>query len=348
MLASRVSRVSSSPTLAVLVEAERLRRQGVDVVDFGAGEPDFPTPSHVKGAAHEAIDGNFTRYTTNAGIDELKRAIVERYRTDYGVEYGTKEVIVSAGGKQALYNAALALFGQGDEVITHAPGWPTLVEQIKLADAIPVVVRTHADDGFRLHPGRVNDAITPRTRGIVLNSPGNPTGALIGEDDLAAIAEAAVKHDLWVVLDLCYERLIYDVASHNLPKVLVDRMRDRTVLCGSVSKAYAMTGWRCGWTIGPAPVVAACNAFQSHATSNVCSISQKAAVAAFEGPQDCVREMLDAYRSRRDKLSSWLAADPPLPVRPAGRRFLSVFGCLAVPVARHVPDVRRVLPGTAR
>ena len=201
MLASRVSRVSSSPTLAVLVEAERLRRQGVDVVDFGAGEPDFPTPSHVKGAAHEAIDGNFTRYTTNAGIDELKHAIVARYRTDYGVEYKTSEVIVSAGGKQALYNAALALFGPGDEVITHAPGWPTLVEQIKLADAIPVVVRTHADDGFRLHPGRVTDAITPRTRGIVLNSPGNPTGALIGEDDLAAIAETAVKHDLWIVLE---------------------------------------------------------------------------------------------------------------------------------------------------
>ena len=323
MLASRVSRVSSSPTLAVLVEAERLRRQGVDVVDFGAGEPDFPTPSHVKGAAHEAIDGNFTRYTTNAGIDELKRAIVARYRTDYGVEYKTSEVIVSAGGKQALYNAALALFGPGDEVITHAPGWPTLAEQIKLADAIPVVVRTHAEDGFRLHPGRVTDAITPRTRGIVLNSPGNPTGALIGEDDLAAIAETAVKHDLWIVLDLCYERLIYDDAPHNLSRVLVDRMRDRTVLCGSVSKAYAMTGWRCGWTMGPAPVVAACNAFQSHATSNVCSISQKAAVAAFEGPQDCVRVMLDEYRSRRDMLSSWLAVDARFQfVRPAGAFYL--------------------------
>ena len=323
MLASRVSRVSSSPTLAVLVESERLRRQGVDVVDFGAGEPDFPTPAHVKDAAHEAINRDFTRYTANAGIEELKQAICTRYRADYGVEYGSSEIIISAGGKQALYNTALALFGPGDEVITHAPCWPTLVEQIKLADATPVMVRTHAEDGFRLHPQRIADAVTPRTRGIVLNSPGNPTGALIAEDDLAAIVDIAVKHDLWIVLDLCYERLIYDKVPHNLPKVLVDRMRDRTVLCGSASKAYSMTGWRCGWTIGPAPVVKACNAFQSHVTSNACSISQKAVVAAFEGSQDCVGAMLDEYRSRRDKLSEWLGADSRFRfVPPAGAFYL--------------------------
>ena len=177
-----------SPTMKVAAEAMKLKAQGVDVVDFGAGEPDFPTPQHIGAAAHAAIDANFTKYTTNSGTEELKRAIVARYETDYGVEYATSEVIITAGGKQALYNAVMVLFGAGDEVITHMPGWPTLVEQIKLAEATPVIVRTHAEDGFRLRADTILAAITPRTRGIIINSPGNPTGALISEEELRSLA----------------------------------------------------------------------------------------------------------------------------------------------------------------
>src|SRR3954449_4434550 len=187
MLAERTKHIAVSPTMKVAAEALKLKASGVDVMDFGAGEPDFPTPAHISAAAHAAIDANFTKYTTNSGTEELKRAIAARYREDYGVEYATSEIIVSAGGKQALYNAALVLFSEGDEVITHSPGWPTLVEQIKLADATPVIVHTHAEDGFTVRSAPILAAITPRTRGIIINSPGNPTGALISEQDMAAI-----------------------------------------------------------------------------------------------------------------------------------------------------------------
>src|SRR5215203_3677975 len=184
MLAPRTRRIGVSPTMKVAAEAMRLKAQGVDIVDLGAGEPDFPTPDHIAAAAHAAIEANFTKYTTNSGTDELKRAVCDRYRADYGVDYTPAETIITAGGKQALYNAAMCLFGAGDEVITHMPGWPTLVEQIKLADATPVIVRTHGEDGFRLHADAILAAMTPRTRGIIINSPGNPTGALISESEL--------------------------------------------------------------------------------------------------------------------------------------------------------------------
>ena len=309
--------------MKVAAEAMRLKAQGVDVIDFGAGEPDFPTPKHIAAAAHAAIDANFTKYTTNSGTEELKRAVVDRYRKDYGVEYTPGETIISAGGKQALYNAAMCLFGPGDEVITHMPGWPTLVEQIKLADAVPVVVHTHAEDGFTVHAEPILSAITPRTRGIIINSPGNPTGALISEEAMTAIADEASRRGIWVLLDLCYDKLIYDPAPHNLPAILHDRLRDRAVLCGSASKAYAMTGWRCGWAVGPTPLISACNALQSHSTSNVCSITQKAVTAALTGPQDCVGEMLTEYRRRRDQMCEWLAAEPRIRlVKPAGAFYL--------------------------
>ena len=322
-LADRTTRIAGSPTMKVTATVDRLRRSGVDVIDFGAGEPDFPTPDAIKAAAHKALDDNFTRYTPAAGIADLKRAICDRYRTDYGVDYKESQVIVTAGGKQALYNTALSLFGPGDEVITHAPFWPTLTEQVKLADATPVLARTHAEDGFAVHAHTILDAVTPRTRGIIINSPGNPTGALISEADLRAIGEAAAQKGIWVIVDLCYEKLIYDDVPHNLPKVLAETCPDQTVLCGSASKAYAMTGWRCGWALAPAAVVSACNALQSHSTSNVSSITQKAAVAALTGSQDCVVEMLDEYRRRRDQTTAWLAEEPRLRlVRPAGAFYL--------------------------
>jgi len=311
--------------MKVTATVDRLRRSGIEVIDFGAGEPDFPTPDAIKTAARAAIDGNFTRYTPVNGIAELKRAIRDRYRADYGVEYEESEVIVTAGGKQALYNTALSLFGPGDEVITHAPYWPTLTEQIKLAEATPVLARTYPEDGFAIRARTMLDAVTPRTRGIIINSPANPTGALIAESELGAIADAAARQNIWVVLDLCYEKLIYDDVAHNLPRVLAEKCRDRAVLCGSASKAYAMTGWRCGWAIGPAAVIAASGAIQSHSTSNVTSITQKAALAALTGPQAPVRAMLDEYRRRRDHLHEWLSADPRLRCqKPAGAFYMFI------------------------
>ena len=323
MLAARAGRIGVSPTMKVAADAMRLKAQGVDVLDFGAGEPDFPTPPHVGAAAKAAIDANFTKYTTNSGTEDLKRAVARRYQEDYGVEYATSEVIITAGGKQALFNAVMALFGPGDEVITHMPGWPTLVEQIKLAEATPVLVRTYAEEGFRPTADTFLSAITPRTKGIIINSPGNPTGALIDEAALAAVADEAARRGIWILIDLCYEKLIYDPVAHNLPRVLATRMRDRTVICGSASKAYAMTGWRCGWAIGPADVIGACNALQSHSTSNACSITQRAAEAALTGPQTYVTAMLDEYRDRRDRVCEWLAAEPRIRlVKPAGAFYL--------------------------
>ena len=245
-LADRTSRIAGSPTMKVGATVDRLRRAGVEVIDFGAGEPDFSTPDAIKVAAHQALDANFTRYTPVAGIADLKQAICDRYKADYGVDYKDNQVIVTAGGKQALYNTALSLFGPGDEVITHTPCWPTIPEQVKLADATPVFARTHVEDGFAVHAQAILDAVTPRTRGIIINSPGNPTGALIAEGELRTLAAFAAKQNIWLVVDLCYEKLIYDPVPHNLPKVLAETCPEQAVVCGSASKAYAMTGWRCG------------------------------------------------------------------------------------------------------
>jgi aspartate aminotransferase len=329
-----MSNIAGSATLAVAAEADRLRRAGVDVVDFGAGEPDFNTPEHVKAAGIEAIRANFTRYTPSAGILELRQAVCGRYRIDYGVEISPADVVITAGGKQSLFNIALALFNPGDEVITHAPCWPTIPEQIKLTGAKPVLVRTYSEDGFAIDPEVIVAAITPRTKAIVLNSPANPTGALISEAATRAIVDAAAQRGIWVIIDLCYERLIYEAVPHNLVKIVLDRHRDRAVLCGSASKAYAMTGWRCGWTIAPTAVIAACNTIQGHATSNIASMTQKAAVVALNGPQDAVTQMLNEYRERRDRVHAWLTAHPGIRcVKPSGAFYL-------------FPDISEVLSPT--
>ena len=331
MFSSRMSQVAPSPTLRVSAEADRLRRQGVDVVDLGAGEPDFPTPEHIKDAARAAIDANFTKYTPSAGVAELREAVCARYRQDYGIQCRPDEVIITAGAKQALYNAAIALFEAGDEVITHAPYWPTIPEQIKLAGARPVIVQTHADDGFAIHAAPIVSAITARTKGIVINSPCNPTGALIAEEALAEIAEAAAARGLWIVADLTYEKLLYDDVPHNLVGVLMERLRDRAVICSAASKAYAMTGWRCGWAIAPARAIAAFNAIQGHSTSNVASITQKAAIAALTGPQDSVAQMLAEYRTRRDRVWEWLTADERFTcVKPRGAFYLFPYAADAL------------------
>ena len=322
-LAARMSRVAPSPTLKVAAEADRLRRAGVDVVDFGAGEPDFPTPANINAAAHRAIDAGYTKYTPAAGAADIREAVCHRYLEDYGVTFSPAEVMATAGGKQALFNAAVALFEDGDEVITHAPYWPTIVDQIALMGATPVLARTQRDAGFAVDADDLLALVTPRTKAIVLNSPGNPTGAVMSEAAVAAIADHCAKTGVWIVVDLCYERLIYDPVPHNLVKVLVNRHRERSVICGSASKAYAMTGWRCGWSIAPPAFTAACNTIQGHSTSNVSSITQKAAAEALTGPQDAVLAMLNEYRSRRDQTLAWLTEDPRVEcVRPGGAFYL--------------------------
>jgi aspartate aminotransferase len=333
-LAPRTARIATSATMKVGAAVDRLRRAGVAVIDFGAGEPDFGTPDFVNQAAHAAIDQHFSKYTPVGGTGELKRAIAERYRLDYGVTYQESEVIACAGGKQALFNTALALFDAGDEVVLHAPYWPTLVEQVKLAEATPVVVEATAESGFALPAALFLDAVTSKTRGIILNTPCNPTGAVMHEDELTRLAQEASRRGIWLVVDLCYEKLIFDRVRHNVPAILDRHCRDQSVICGSASKAYAMTGWRCGWSIGPADVIAAQSAIQSHATSNVSSITQKAVIAALTGPQDDVEVMRRAYHERRDRLHEWLTAEPLISChKPAGAFYL-------------FPDLRRVLAAT--
>lgn len=350
-LADRMGRIQTSGTMQVALEADRLIRQGVDVVDLGAGEPDFPTPAHVKAAAIDGIEKNFTKYTPAAGTAELKEAVCRRYQEDYGVRYEPSEVIITAGGKQALINAVLALVNPGEEAITHAPCWPSIPEQVKLVGGTPVLVRTHAEDGFAVDAEAIVDAITPRTRAIVLNTPCNPTGALISEAALSLIADEAVRRGIWILVDLCYERLIYDKVAHNVFRILSERARDVSVMAGSASKAYAMTGWRCGWGIGPARVIAACSSIQSHTTSNVCSITQRAAVAALTGPQTPVTEMLNEYRVRRDHLHEWLSQDPRLTCRKPGGAFymfVDVVGALETTGIRTSADFARLLLDEAR
>ena len=335
-LAQRLANVTGSATMKVAAEADRLKRAGVQVVDFGAGEPDFPTPTHVKDAAKAAIDANFSRYTNSMGIPEFREAVCAQYRRNYGIDITPGEVIAVNGGKQGLFNTALALFNPGDEVITHAPYWPTIPEQIKIAEATPVIVQTKAEDGFTVQPEKIVAAITPKTKAIIINTPCNPTGSLTDEAALTPIVEAAAARGIWLIVDLCYEHLIYDDVAHNLPRLLFDRHRDRSVICGSLSKTYAMTGWRAGWTIAPKELTAAFNVIQGHTTSNITSFVQKAGVAALNGPQDGVKVMLDEYRRRRDALHGWLTANPAIKcVKPRGAFYL-------------FPDISELLGGEVK
>src|SRR5688572_24976157 len=346
MFAQRLAQVSESATMKVAAEAERLRRAGHDVVDFSVGEPDFPTPDHIKAAAKAAIDANFTRYTAVAGIPELREAICARYKADYGVSITAAEVLLTVGGKQALFNAALALFDPGDEVITHAPYWPTIPEQVKLVGATPVIVPTDWRDAFALHADAIIAAITPRTKAIIINSPANPTGALVDEQTLAAIADEAARRGIWIVVDLCYEQLIYEDVPHNLPKVLFDRHRDRTVLACSASKAYAMTGWRAGWTIAPASLTKIFNTIQGQTTSNITSVTQKAMVAALTGSQQPVAAMRDEFRRRRDSIHAWLTANPAIQcLKPKGAFYLfpNISGLLTDTVSTSLDFAQQLL-----
>jgi aspartate aminotransferase len=317
--AARMARVAPSPTLKVAAEADRLRRAGVDVVDFGAGSrlPDAEErargrPSRHRRGIHKYAVGRRRR---------CPRSVVAQAREDTAC-HTTGEVIVSAGAKQALYNAAVVLFDDGDEVI-HSPFWPTIVDQVLLCGATPVLARGRRERGIVVEADEILDRVTPKTKAIILNSPCNPTGAVMHEDTVAAIADHSAKTGVWVIVDLTYDKLIYEPVPHNLVQVLTDRHRERTVICSSASKAYAMTGWRAGWSLGPKDFITACNTVQGHATSNVSSITQKALVEALTGPQDAVTTMLTEYRGRRDVTLGWLTSDSRVEcLKPGGAFYL--------------------------
>ena len=294
-----VSEMEVSSTLAVLMEAERLRAEGVDLIDLGAGEPDFPTPRNVKDAAERAIENNFTRYTATSGIAPLRKAITEMMQRDFGASYDPSEVLVTIGGKQAIFNAMATLLNPGDEVLIPSPYWVTFPEIAKFLQVTPVFIDTEPD-GFLLTSRVVSSAIGPRTRLLILNSPNNPTGRIIPPDEFRRIVETAVERDVWVISDECYLYFAYPPAVPFTAGQLPEELRSWVMVCGSFSKTHAMTGWRLGFALGSKPWIQAMVKVQSHSTSNANSVTQKAAIEAATGPQDSVRSMIEEYNRRRD------------------------------------------------
>ncbi|HEX6990064.1 MAG TPA: pyridoxal phosphate-dependent aminotransferase, partial [Bacillota bacterium] len=293
-LATRVAAMAPSPTVSLDGRVKELRSQGVDIINFTAGEPDFPTPEPIKAAARAGLDAELTKYTPVAGTPDLRRAITAKLARENGLTYDPAEVVVSAGGKHVLYNAFMVLCDPGDEVIVPAPYWVSYPEQVRLAGATPVFVPTDPDRGFHVDPDAVARAVTPRTRAVVLNSPNNPTGAVMTAEELAAIAALARRHDLWVISDEIYEHLVYDGRRH-VSIAGLEGMKVRTILVNGLSKAYAMTGWRVGYAAAPRPVAQAMAALQGHVTSGIPGFIQAAAVAALEGPIDVVQAMAAEY-----------------------------------------------------
>ncbi len=318
-LAERLGKVKPSATLAVTAATAVLRQQGKDVVDFGTGEPDFDTPEHIKTAAVAAMAAGQTKYTPVGGTAPLKQAIVTKLARDNGLTYTPDEVIASCGGKHSLATAFLALFQEGDEVIVAAPFWVSYADMLVLAGATPVIVPTDERAGFVLTPAALEAAITPRTRGVILNSPSNPAGAAYDEGELLALADVIARRGLLVISDDVYEKLTYEgfVQRHIL--ALRPELRPQALVISSLSKSYAMTGWRLGYTAGPKHVIGAMATLQGQQTSNPCSITQAAAIAALTGPQDCIGGMLKEFARRRAYVLERLAAIPDVTcVRPRG------------------------------
>src|SRR3989449_919034 len=299
-LAQRVGRTSPSPTLRITAEAKAMAARGVDVIDFAAGEPDFDTPLPVKEAGIAAIRSGFTKYTAAGGIDELKLAVVEKLRRDQGLTYDTSQVLISCGAKHTLYNLAQALVESGDEVIIPSPYWVSFPEQVLLNDATPVLVQTEERQGFRLTGELLARHVTPRTKAVVVNTPGNPTGSVYDRRTLEGIAAVALRHDLPILSDEIYEKLLYDGLTHVSIASLGPEVQARTVVVNGVSKAYAMTGWRIGYAAGPKEIMTAVGRMQSQSTSNATSIAQYATIAALNGDQGCVEKMRVEYAKRRD------------------------------------------------
>lgn len=298
-ISDRAAAVSSSTTLDITAKAKALASQGINVISFAAGEPDFDTPDHIKAAAADALKKGQTRYTPAAGLPALRQAVCDHLAAVYGLTYAPRQVVVSCGAKHSLYNAFQVLINPGDEVLIPAPYWVTYPEQVRLAGGKPVLVPTDPADGYRLRAAALRQYLTRRTRALVVNSPCNPTGAVYDREELAAIGDLAFEHDFTIISDEIYAQLVYDRAEHVSPAGLNEQVFKRTVTINGLSKAYAMTGWRLGYAAAPDPIADAINNLQSHMTSNPTTFAQYGAIAALTGDQTCVREMAAAFAERR-------------------------------------------------
>jgi aspartate aminotransferase len=315
----RVQRIQPSATLALVARTAELRAAGHDILSFGAGEPDFPTPSNVRAAAARAIEEGKTRYTAVAGVIELRRAIAQSY-TPAGLDYDPSDVVVTCGAKQGLFNALLALVDDGDRVVVPAPYWVSYPDMVKIAGGTPIIANCHQEDGFRLRPEELRRVGTG-AKVLLFNGVSNPTGAVHSPADLAAIAEVCEELDLVVISDEIYERLVYDGGETvPFPSVSPDA-RDRTVLVSGVSKTFAMTGWRVGWALGPSDIIGNMRKLQGQSTSNACSVSQWAALEALTGPQDEIQAMVTAFQKRRDRMVELLSAIDGIEVDTPGGAF---------------------------
>ncbi|MBI4653975.1 MAG: pyridoxal phosphate-dependent aminotransferase [Nitrospirae bacterium] len=298
-LSKRATSIKPSPTLAIDAKAKALRAKGVDVINFGVGEPDFDTPDNIKEAAIRAIKDGFTKYTPVGGIDELKEAVVEKFKKDNNLTYEKNEIIISCGAKHSLYNIAEALFDLGDEVIIPAPYWVSYPDQVLLNDATPVIVKTDEKDSFKITPALLKANTSKNTKALILNSPSNPTGCAYDRRTLEEIAEIAIAHDFYVISDEIYEKLLYDRFRHVSIASLSNEIKQRTIVVNGLSKSHAMTGWRIGFAAGPKDIISAMTNIQSQSTSNPTSIAQKAAVEALTGKQDFVPWMVSEFDKRR-------------------------------------------------
>jgi len=297
-LSDRIALISVSSTMKVAADADRLRLEGVDVVDFGAGEPDFPTPDNIKKAAIDAIDKNFTKYTPAGGTQELKKALCERHKADYGTDYSAAECVVTVGGKHVIFNLAQVLLNAGDEVVIPVPYWVTYKDVVNYTGAKCVFVPTDEDKGFTLTASMIEPHLNAKTKMVFINSPSNPSGGVLDRTEFERILHMTQKRGIWLMTDECYCRFLYDDEPYSIASV--KGAKDTVLVAGSLSKTYAMTGWRIGFGLGPAAVMSAIGKLQSHSTSNPTSIAQKAAVEAVRGPQDSIPVMLAEYRKRRD------------------------------------------------
>jgi len=308
--ADRIGRIEVSATMAITAAALKLKSEGINLADFGAGEPHFNTPRHIKDAAIEAIEKNFTRYTNVAGTPSLRQAIVNRHKEDFGSNYAVDECVFTTGGKLALFNAIQVLVDHGDEVILPVPYWVSFKDIIQYAGGVPVYIRTNEAENFRVTAKMIEDAITPKTKAIILNTPSNPSGAVVAPEDLEAIVRLARKRDIFVLLDECYVYLNFTGNTVSGGRFL--DCKEHVVVLGSLSKTYAMTGWRAGYALGPKAVIAAMSKLQSQSTSNTASMVQQASIAAVSGSQDCVAEMRADYIKLRDRVLEGFKTIPGL------------------------------------
>lgn len=334
-LAARAGRIVPSPTLSIAASAKAMAAQGIDIIDFASGEPDWDTPESVKAAAEAAIRSGFTKYTASGGIEELKRAIAEKLAVEQGLRYDTSQILVSCGAKHSLYNLAEALLEAGDEVIIPAPFWVSYQDQVLLNDATPVLLHTSEADGYAISHTGLEACVTPRTKAMIVNSPGNPTGATYDRATLEGIADVALRHDLVIISDEIYEKILYDGARHCSIATLGPDVAARTVVVNGVSKAYAMTGWRIGYAAGPKDLITAMANIQSQSTSNPSSISQKAAVAALQGGGAFTQRMVVEFDRRRRLMVERLNKMPGVSCRMPSGAFYAFPNIAGVFTRRH-------------